>query len=64
MAQDFGYDEVNINCGCPSNKVVKGAFGAVLMKSPHLVARIVKEMISQVTIPITVKCRLGVDDMD
>ena len=64
VAQDFGYDEVNVNCGCPSNKVQKGAFGAVLMKDPELVAQIVAEMRSQVTIPVTVKCRLGVDDLD
>jgi len=38
VCQEFGYDEVNVNCGCPSNKVVKGAFGAILMKEPHLVA--------------------------
>jgi len=53
-----------VNCGCPSNKVQKGAFGAVLMKDPHLVARIVTEMQSQCNIPVTVKCRLGVDDLD
>ena len=64
VVQEFGYDEVNVNCGCPSNKVQKGAFGAVLMKDPELVARIVAEMRSQVTIPVTVKCRLGVDDLD
>lgn len=44
VVQGYGYDEVNLNCGCPSNKVQKGAFGAVLMKDPHLVARIVTEM--------------------
>ena len=64
MAQEFGYDEVNVNCGCPSNKVQKGAFGAVLMKDAELVAQIVAEMQSQVSIPVTVKCRLGVDDLD
>ena len=64
VCQDFGYDEVNVNCGCPSNKVVKGAFGAILMKNPENVARIVAEIRSKVTIPVTVKCRLGVDDLD
>ena len=64
VCQDYGYDEVNLNCGCPSNKVQKGAFGAVLMKDPHLVAQIVAEMRAACTIPITVKCRLGVDDLD
>jgi len=44
VVEEFGYDEVNVNCGCPSNKVQKGAFGAVLMKDPSLVARIVTEM--------------------
>ena len=65
ICQDqFGYDEVNINCGCPSNRVQKGAFGAVLMKDPELVASIVAEMKKACTIPITVKCRIGVDDYD
>ena len=64
VVQEFSYDEVNINCGCPSNKVVGGCFGATLMFDPELVASIVAEMQSQVDIPVTVKCRLGVDDHD
>jgi len=65
VIEEFGYDEVNVNCGCPSNKVLIGAFGAVLMFDPHLVARITKQMIKSVKkIPVTVKCRLGVDDVD
>ena len=61
---EFGYDEVNINCGCPSNKVQEGAFGAILMLDPELVAKMVAAMREAVTIPVTVKCRLGVDDHD
>jgi len=64
VAEEFGYDEVNINCGCPSNKVVVGAFGAILMYEPESVAKIVKAMRERVSIPVTVKCRLGVDDHD
>ena len=61
---DYAYDEININCGCPSNKVQEGSFGAILMYDAELVARICAEMRSQVSIPVTVKCRLGVDDHD
>lgn len=64
VAQDFGFDEVNVNCGCPSNKTRDGCFGAVLMFDAELVARITTEMRKQVSIPVTVKCRLGVDDKD
>ena len=60
----FGYDEINLNVGCPSDRVQSGAFGACLMKTPHLVADCVAAMIKTVDIPVTVKCRIGVDDQD
>ncbi|MEE9388745.1 MAG: tRNA dihydrouridine(20/20a) synthase DusA [Paracoccaceae bacterium] len=59
---EHGYGEVNLNIGCPSDRVQSGAFGAVLMKSPKLVAECVGEMIAASTVEITVKCRIGVDD--
>jgi tRNA-dihydrouridine synthase A len=62
MAEDAGFDEVNLNIGCPSERVQKGAFGACLMREPDLVADCVAEMRAHVRIPITVKCRIGVDD--
>jgi len=64
IVEEFGFDEVNLNCGCPSSRVSKGAFGARLMFTPKLVAEIVKTVQSAVKIPVTVKCRLGVDDKD
>jgi len=64
MAEDLGYDEVNLNIGCPSERVQKGAFGACLMREPDLVAACVSEMQARVRIPVTVKCRIGVDDQD
>ena len=64
IAQDYGYDEVNLNVGCPSERVQKGRFGAILMKEPNLVADCVKAMIKNTHLPITVKCRIGVDDMN
>ena len=64
IAEDFGYSEINLNVGCPSSKVQKGKFGAVLMKEPQLVSSCVNEIIKSVKIPVTVKCRIGVDDMD
>lgn len=64
IVEKYNYDEINLNCGCPSPKVTKNCFGACLMKDPHLVAECVKEMEAAVTIPISVKCRLGVDDED
>lgn len=65
LAENEGYDEVNINVGCPSDRVQKGAFGACLMLEPNLVAECVSAMNAAVnTIPVTVKCRLGVDDHD
>jgi tRNA-dihydrouridine synthase A len=57
-----GYDEINLNVGCPSDRVQSGAFGAVLMNSPDLVATCVGAMIDAVDVPVTVKCRIGVDD--
>lgn len=64
IAADFGYDEVNLNCGCPSDRVQSGSFGAVLMENPDLVARCCAAMQDAVDIPVTVKCRIGVDDQD
>lgn len=64
IIEQWGYDEVNLNCGCPSQKTINGCFGAQLMYTPELVAEICQEMIQTVNIPVTVKCRLGVDDVD
>lgn len=64
MAQERGYDEVNINVGCPSDRVKNGSFGACLMAQPEVVAASVKAMQAEVDIPVTVKCRIGIDDMD
>ena len=64
LVQQWGYDEVNINVGCPSDRVQSGSFGACLMKTPKLVADNVKQMQAAVDIPVTVKCRIGVDDQD
>jgi tRNA-dihydrouridine synthase A len=61
LAERWGYDEVNLNCGCPSERVQKGAFGACLMNEPQLVADGVKAMRDAVSIPVTVKHRIGVD---
>ncbi|MFE3839439.1 tRNA dihydrouridine(20/20a) synthase DusA [Pseudogemmobacter sonorensis] len=61
-ARDWGYDEVNLNCGCPSDRVQSGAFGAVLMKSPDLVAECLRAMQAETDAPVTLKCRIGVDD--
>jgi tRNA-dihydrouridine synthase A len=63
-AARYGYDEVNLNAGCPSDRVQSGQFGACLMKAPGLVADCVAAMCDAVTIPVTVKIRLGVDDLD
>jgi tRNA-dihydrouridine synthase A len=62
IAQDYGYDEVNLNVGCPSDRVQAGRFGACLMKEPQVVAECIAAMQQAVQIPITVKCRLGVDE--
>jgi len=64
IAADFGYDEVNLNVGCPSDRVQSGRFGACLMREPALVADCVAAMRAAVSIPVTVKCRIGVDDQD
>lgn len=64
MAEDYGYDEVNINVGCPSNRVQSGMFGACLMAKPHLVAECVDRMQAAVNIPVTVKHRIGIDEDD
>lgn len=60
----FGYDEVNLNVGCPSDRVQEGRFGACLMAEPDLVARCVTAMRERVRVPVTVKCRIGIDDQD
>lgn len=62
--EDAGYDEINLNCGCPSERVQKGAFGACLMKEANLVAECIAAMSNAVDLPVTVKCRLGVDEFD
>lgn len=64
MGQDYGYDEVNLNVGCPSDRVQNGRFGACLMAEPDLVAECVFAMQQVVTIPVTVKSRIGIDDKD
>ena len=64
ICADFGYDEINLNCGCPSDRVQSGAFGACLMRSPELVGDCVAAMKAVVSIPVTVKCRIGVDDQE
>ncbi|MTH97560.1 tRNA dihydrouridine(20/20a) synthase DusA [Roseibium sp. RKSG952] len=64
IVEDFGYDEVNINVGCPSDRVQSGSFGACLMQDPDLVASCVSAMKAEVSIPVTVKCRIGVDEQD
>ncbi|MEZ5999413.1 tRNA dihydrouridine(20/20a) synthase DusA [Hyphomonas sp.] len=63
IAESFGYDEVNLNCGCPSERVQSGAFGACLMAEPDLVADCVAAMKAAVSIPVTVKCRIAIDDL-
>jgi len=64
IGADFGYDQINLNVGCPSDRVQAGRFGACLMKEPGLVAECVSAMARAVRVPVTVKCRLGVDDQD
>ncbi|MEM8935101.1 MAG: tRNA dihydrouridine(20/20a) synthase DusA [Pseudomonadota bacterium] len=64
IGEDFGYDEINLNVGCPSDRVQSGAFGACLMKEPELVAECVAAMRAAVAVPVTVKSRIGVDDQD
>lgn len=64
IGSKYGYDEINLNVGCPSDRVQSGTFGAVLMKTPEVVAKCCKEMINAVDIEVTVKCRVGVDQQD
>ena len=64
LAEKWGYDEVNLNCGCPSERVQRGAFGACLMAEPELVRDCVKAMVDVVAIPVTVKHRIGIDKTD
>ena len=64
IGEDFGYDEINLNCGCPSDRVKDGRFGACLMAEPGLVAEGVAAMKRAVRVPVTVKCRIGIDDQD
>jgi tRNA-dihydrouridine synthase A len=64
IGEEFGYDEINLNVGCPSDRVKDGRFGACLMAEPDLVASCVEAMKRAVTIPVTVKCRIGIDDQD
>ena len=64
ICADFGYDEINLNVGCPSDRVKSGAFGASLMNHPQTVADGVKAMRNVVDLPVTIKCRIGVDDND
>jgi tRNA-dihydrouridine synthase A len=64
LGAERGYDEVNLNVGCPSDRVQSGSFGAILMKSPDLVADCCAKMIAAVNVDVTVKCRIGVDDQE
>jgi tRNA-dihydrouridine synthase A len=64
IGADYGYDEINLNVGCPSDRVQSGRFGACLMREPELVAECVAAMRAAVRVPVTVKCRIGVDDQE
>src|SRR6202000_1797197 len=64
IGAEFGYSEINLNVGCPSDRVQSGRFGACLMQEPALVAECMAAMRAAVRIPVTVKCRIGVDDQD
>jgi tRNA-dihydrouridine synthase A len=64
IGADFGYDEINLNVGCPSDRVQSGRFGACLMREPELVADCIAAMRAAVGVPVTVKCRIGVDDQE
>ncbi len=64
IGEDVGYAEINLNCGCPSDRVQSGRFGACLMAEPATVARGVEAMLKAVSVPVTVKCRIGIDDQD
>ena len=64
IGAEFGYDEINLNCGCPSDRVQSGRFGACLMREPKLVHECVAAMVAAVDVPVTVKCRIGVDEQE
>ena len=64
QAKEYGYDEINLNCGCPSDRVQNGAFGACLMATPELVRDCLRAMESDKNIPVTLKCRTGIDQQD
>ncbi|MCR8960184.1 tRNA dihydrouridine(20/20a) synthase DusA [Variovorax sp. S2] len=64
LGEEWGYDEINLNCGCPSERVQRGAFGACLMAEPALVADCVKAMVDVVSVPVTVKHRIGIDKIE
>jgi tRNA-dihydrouridine synthase A len=64
LGEEWGYDEINLNCGCPSERVQRGAFGACLMNEPLLVADCVKAMVDVVQVPVTVKHRIGIDKVE
>jgi tRNA-dihydrouridine synthase A len=64
IGAEFRYDEINLNCGCPSDRVQSGRFGACLMREPELVAECVAAMAAAVDVPVTVKCRIGVDEQE
>src|SRR5690606_32509307 len=64
IAADYGYDEINLNVGCPSDRVQSGTFGACLMKTPGVVADCVRAMKQVSPVPVTVKCRIGVDEQE
>src|ERR1044072_4767234 len=64
ICADLGYDEINLNVGCPSDRVQEGRFGACLMAEPQLVGECVGAMKAVVDVPVTVKCRIGIDDQD
>ena len=64
LGEDFGYDEINLNLGCPSKKVQKNKFGACLMKEPNIVADCLSNMQSATKLPVTVKTRIGYDDVE
>src|SRR5438874_13016156 len=64
ICADLGYDEINLNVGCPSDRVQEGRFGACLMAEPQLVGDCVAAMTAKVALPVTVKCRIGIDEQD
>ena len=64
IVEDFGYDEINLNLGCPSKKVQKNKFGACLIKEPDLVADCLSKMVNSTSLPVTAKTRIGFDDVE